>query len=527
MRERAVRAILTALVAAALGFLPPIAARAFDAAACERFRALGNEDLAATMRAAGSARTSDRECFVRIAMLRLGMIEDEEFAAVPSGIIHRLVARDFATTPDDPLPEPVLRRYADDLLRAEPAPLVDPAARSAVPFEMINEDVLSEWDVVRGAPSADEAPVASTAGTLPGAEDGAEAPEPAATPPAAPGSEVAALPAPRDGVAGERRWWADSELGVLPTDVHLPRNTPPPHPRAAGRQAAPQPVPATPQTPAIEPAAAGPATAPAARGIAASGSCVEPADVRDPDIARNRRTIERAGLCLGVEAVREGVIGFVFTSVSNPHAPDGPVWYLPHDNEQEAFDAAVYAVAHYGGRMVAVNGDETRFYRSVDPNRFFAMTDADAAPCRMRRPTPAYTSFVMGLYEGRPEILSIHNNTRGGGVTVNVWDDKSRGFPVKAGPLADADHLVYIAGVRSVDDDAQARARRDALLAQGLNVVHERVTRANSDCSFSNHVVLNDGRPYYNVEAVHGSELQTRMVDRLMEILGYPRVPGG
>jgi hypothetical protein len=261
--------------------------------------------------------------------------------------------------------------------------------------------------------------------------------------------------------------------------------------------------------------------------LRAEAGCVDPSGIRDGDVARNRRVIEGEGLCVTVDVVREGAIRFVFTSIHDPEAPRGPVWYLPHDNEQEAFDAAVYAVAEYGGRMVAVNGDETRFFRAVDPNRYFAMSKADAAPCRIRRPTPAYTAYVMDLFAGRPEILSIHNNTRGGGVSVNVWNDKTRGYALDAGPFQDADHLVYIASERTVDRDPKARARRDGLLAAGLNVVHERVTRGNSDCSFSNHVVLNDGRPYYNVEAVHGSRLQKRMVDRLMDHLGYRRAIGG
>jgi hypothetical protein len=155
------------------------------------------------------------------------------------------------------------------------------------------------------------------------------------------------------------------------------------------------------------------------------------------------------------------------------------------------------------------------------------MTAADAAPCRLNRATPDYTRYVMGLFEGQDYILSIHNNTRGGGVTVNVSNAKTRGFPVGSGPFADPDHLVYIAGPSPPDRDPEAQEWRKRLLRRGLNVVHETVTRGNSDCSFSNHVVLNDGRPYFNIEAVHGSRIQERMVDALMEELGFRKVAGG
>ena len=63
-----------------------------------------------------------------------------------------------------------------------------------------------------------------------------------------------------------------------------------------------------------------------------------------------------------------------------------------------------------------------------------------------------------------------------------------------------------------------------ALNRAGLNIVYERVDRTNSDCSLSNHVVLNDRRPYYNIEAQHGSREQPRMVDALMGVLGHAPV---
>ncbi|MEM6762654.1 MAG: hypothetical protein AAF615_07250 [Pseudomonadota bacterium] len=252
----------------------------------------------------------------------------------------------------------------------------------------------------------------------------------------------------------------------------------------------------------------------------ASEACLPLESVRDRDVRRNADAIRSAGLCVAQFGFAEGGLDWRFTAVSNPAGPRGPVWYLPHDNESAAFDAAVYAVARYGGRLVAVDGGEGRNFRGVDPNRRFARTISDAGPCAMRGPAPIYTDFVMDLFAGKRHVLSMHNNTRGGGLTADIRTQKSIGYRTN-GRFSDRDHMVFIAGKAPVDRDRNARRWRDRLLGAGFNVVHETVTAQNNDCSFSNFVALNDGRPYFNIEAVHGSRIQKDMVDALMPLLGY------
>ncbi|GAB5376693.1 MAG: hypothetical protein AcusKO_31550 [Acuticoccus sp.] len=249
------------------------------------------------------------------------------------------------------------------------------------------------------------------------------------------------------------------------------------------------------------------------------GACLTERDIRDRDVLRNALTIRDAGLCVTQDTFSENGIDWRFTAISNPDAR-GPVWYLPHDNESEAFDAAVYAVSRYGGQLVAIDGGEGRNYRGIDPNRYFAVTAAEAGPCAMRRPAPRYTKYVMGLFKGRRHILSMHNNTRGGGVSVSMSSAKAKGFRT-GGRFSDPDHMVFIASKGSIDGDSRGRATRQKLLNAGLNVVHEAVSPQNSDCSFSNYVALNDRREYFNIEAVHGSSDQKAMVDALMGALGY------
>lgn len=249
--------------------------------------------------------------------------------------------------------------------------------------------------------------------------------------------------------------------------------------------------------------------------------CVSPDSVRDRDVRRNVGLIRQADLCVTAEALTENGIDWRFVSIAHKKARNGPVWYLPHDNESEAFDAAVYAVARYGGRLVAVDGGESRNYRGVDPNRTFALTAAEAVPCAIRHPAPQYTRYVMSLFEGARHVMSMHNNTSGGTITVDVSDGKSTGYRTK-GAFSDPDHMVFLAGRGPMD--GSARSMRDRLLSAGLNVVYEEVSVQNNDCSFSNHIALKDRREYFNIEAVHGSRQQKDMVDALMRVLGYRAV---
>lgn len=250
-----------------------------------------------------------------------------------------------------------------------------------------------------------------------------------------------------------------------------------------------------------------------------SGCTSSPATA-DRDVTRNAAAIRASGLCVSTETLSENGITWTFTAIENPAAPDGPVWYLPHDNESAAFDAAVYAVARYGGAMIALETGDNREYRGIDPNRHFARDAGDAGPCRMRAATPRYTSTVMGFFDGKRQILAMHNNTPGGEVSASMRTAKSTGFRAR-GALAGADDMVFIAGTRPIDADRRGRTLRDKLLRAGLNVVYEHVTPQNSDCSFSNYVALNDRRDYFNIEAVHGSREQGAMVDRLMQVLGH------
>lgn len=446
-------------------------AQTFDRESCDRWRENANDVLADMMRTDGAPSNKARACLVRIAFLRLGDLNDTTYAEDGAfQLAYQARTRDYRVREDDPYPSYFLRDLADQLVTAQPAAVTDSVFKNNLQFSPITQDG-TDW--LRS--EADPPAVASTAGDLAG---------PSTPPPADVEAQTDAL---------------QETPPAIVTAHRLPKRKP----------ALPPATQATVQDAAVTTAQ-----------TRATDTCLNPAQSSDRDVTRNRSAIEAAGLCLTRATIREGARPFTFVTITNPQRPDGPAWYLPHDNESEAFDAAVYAVAKYGGAMVAIDGGETRFYRSIDPNRFFGRDASNIRACKMRAPTPTYTDFVMAAFNGRAEVLSIHNNTRGGSVSVNVWSDKEKGFPAR-GRLSDPDHLVYIAGARPFADDPRAKRQLDALITAGLNVVHEFVRPGNNDCSLSNFVVLSDGRPYYNIEAVHGSKIQREMVDRLLGMLGH------
>ena len=68
--------------------------------------------------------------------------------------------------------------------------------------------------------------------------------------------------------------------------------------------------------------------------------------------------------------------------VTNEEHPVGPFWFLPHDDENTAFDSAVYATKKYGGGFLAVMANNERYYKGQDPNRNFGDTYGIVRRCK-------------------------------------------------------------------------------------------------------------------------------------------------
>ncbi|THD35152.1 MAG: hypothetical protein E7773_11915 [Sphingomonas sp.] len=202
--------------------------------------------------------------------------------------------------------------------------------------------------------------------------------------------------------------------------------------------------------------------------------------------------------------------------IDNARKPVGPLWFVPHDNENAAFQAAVYAVRAYGGQVIAIeearsltgpdsrmNGD-VAYGRPIDPNRNF------------RDDTPDYARTILaGLRQTSGLIVALHTNEPGYDASESTCGPPPQGYTGKGEisvllcndlytprrsasgrwPFDDTDSVAIVSypatGVPA--DGFCARPLVDA----DMNIMFERV--ATSDGSLSNFALFR-GLSYVNLE---------------------------
>lgn len=260
--------------------------------------------------------------------------------------------------------------------------------------------------------------------------------------------------------------------------------------------------------------------APVAPWLPASAESLRPID---DDVARHVAT---PGYFddLEISYYRFSENGFVwqlvrFRSVDRPH---GPLWIVPHDDENAAFDAMIAAIREHGGLGIAVNSAGSRRLqvgrgecgarRSVvgacDPNRNF-----DAR-------TPLFTAAFLDQRPAGQPVIALHTNSpgfagdkHGGRGDTTILDREAfrrgriapRAWAVLAAApryeMANYDSFILtpFSARASRPTDAAVRCGQ-AIAAAGISFWHERVDR--SDGSMSNYLTLN--RPdvsYFNAES--------------------------
>ena len=202
--------------------------------------------------------------------------------------------------------------------------------------------------------------------------------------------------------------------------------------------------------------------------------------------------------------------------IDNARKPSGPLWFVPHDNENAAFQAAIYAVRAYGGQVIAVeetrsvygpdsrtNGD-VAFGRPIDPNRNF------------RDETPGYAREILaGLGEPPRLIVALHTNEPGYDSSASTCGPQPPAYTGKGEisvllcnelymprrsaygdwPFDDTDSVAIVSYPASggPGDGYCVRALADA----DMNIMLERVMT--SDGSLSNFALFH-GLPYVNLE---------------------------
>jgi hypothetical protein len=252
----------------------------------------------------------------------------------------------------------------------------------------------------------------------------------------------------------------------------------------------------------------------------------------DDDIARNA---SKPQFFDGVEVAEyrfsENGFDWHLIRFASQTKPAGPLWMVPHDDENAAFDAMIAAIRDHGGVGVVVNsgpgslrrqaGDGTCGVlagktKSCDPNRNF-----DAK-------TPLFTNAFLSLHLGGQPIIALHTNAHGfsgdgqggrGGITIldgrafqqGELKPRADGHFALRPPanMANYDTLGLAAYLASeAKPGAAAVACRQAMTEGGVHFWHERVER--SDGSMSNYLALNHPDiAYFNAESREEIDLAT------------------
>ncbi len=257
----------------------------------------------------------------------------------------------------------------------------------------------------------------------------------------------------------------------------------------------------------------------------------------DDDLSRNSRT---SGFFDGIDVseYRFGENGFDWHLIrfANSEAPDGPLWIVPHDDENAAFDAMIAAIKQHGGIGIAVNSGPGSLRRqtgrgtcgvrggnvsSCDPNRNF-----DAR-------TPMFTSaFLAQRTNGQP-LIALHTNGAGASGDFSLLDlnaYKKGRVQLRVGayrgrnPIPQMDNydtlgLIAYAASDGKPGDAAIACQR-ALNSAGIHFWYEKVSK--SDGSLSNYLALE--RPdiaYFNAESREEADLSLSAARHSIMIEAY------
>jgi hypothetical protein len=268
------------------------------------------------------------------------------------------------------------------------------------------------------------------------------------------------------------------------------------------------------------------ATAPAASAHRVFvGSVVNIATIADDDIARHRSDPNYLdGIETHEMTFSENGFDWHILRFANKSKYDGPLWLVPHDDENAAFEAMIAAVKKYGGVGLAVNsgpgslrhqsgnglcGVKAATTKSCDPNRNFGQA------------TPLFTANILNMRLPNQPVIALHTNGAGTAGDFSLLDigAYARGrIMLRSGAyraknptpqMDNYDTLGLIAyPVKNGKPSEAAVACRNALNEAGIHFWHERVGK--SDGSLSNYLALErPDIPYFNAESREETDSST------------------
>lgn len=263
-----------------------------------------------------------------------------------------------------------------------------------------------------------------------------------------------------------------------------------------------------------------------------SDVCLDVDSITEKDIAGQRAALKKSGMCVTETSIAENGRRWRLFMIENRSKGAGPLFVVPHDNEDAAFATGVYGVATYGGTLIAVEAGEQRLFEGQDPNRNFSTSSTAVKSCRAQRaPAPLYTEAILSRRQSGAAIIALHSNANGwsgNGGSGNISTRKTGGGTkpfisaiARSRRLADEDTMIILAGTGEAGRGSAARAIRHFTEKAGVNVLYEQVSPRNNDCSLSNYAALHNIGPYFNIEVEDGdTKTQKLILDALADYLG-------
>jgi hypothetical protein len=257
--------------------------------------------------------------------------------------------------------------------------------------------------------------------------------------------------------------------------------------------------------------------------------CLSAAAITEADIAAAAESLSDPRFCISEKTVTENGVDWRFFVIRNL-SQAGPLWAVPHDDEDAAFDSAVYAAGRHGGAIVAVEAGERRNLAGLDPNHLFRPANAGEGVCSdAPAASPLFIAAWLEEWDPAFPVIGLHSNldgfVEGGGlgtISARRPDEKMIPFPSELGDgrLADEDTIVMIASMAPPEDNPPAREAIEWLNGHGLHVIYRLVAADIIDCTFADYLTLDAVAPYFNIEVEHGdAETQKILIDRLIEFL--------
>ena len=191
--------------------------------------------------------------------------------------------------------------------------------------------------------------------------------------------------------------------------------------------------------------------------------------------------------------------------------PDGPFYFVMHDEEDEAFDAMVWGIANFGGTGIAIENDETRnLAGGIDINNQFGRADR-----------PELNAYFRDRIEASGTVIALHNNYNHPAGSMYYGNPAYFTASCPGYESADIDDVIIMGSIGGSAGTFCASNEVQRYTGDGSNVgwaTYQDRTDSEFDCdrrcNFQKFAISYLGARYYNLEAEHnrGAVVQKRQV---------------